>query len=187
MTLGRSHDTGGPFNSSLLPGVEDSSWHGTQTAGLIGALTNNGVGMASVGRTVRILPVRVLGKCGGFDADIIAGMRWAAGLSVPGVPANPNPARVINMSLGGAGVCTQAYVDAVNEINAAGVTIIASAGNSTGHAVSSPANCPGVIAVAGLRHVGTKVGFSDLGPQISISAPGGNCVNLTATPVCFRS
>ena len=63
--------------------AENSSWHGTQTAGLIGALTGNGIGMASVGRNVRVLPVRVLGKCGGFDSDIIAGMRWAVGLSVP--------------------------------------------------------------------------------------------------------
>ena len=68
-----------------------SSWHGTQTAGLIAARTNDGIGMASVGRTVRLLPVRALGKCGGFDSDIIAGMRWAAGLSVPGVPSNPTP------------------------------------------------------------------------------------------------
>ncbi len=74
-------------------GVSNSSWHGTEVAALIGATTDNGFGMASVGRNVRVLPVRVLGKCGGFDSDIIAGMRWAAGLDVPGVPANPTPAR----------------------------------------------------------------------------------------------
>lgn len=159
--------------------IADSSWHGTQTAGLIGALTNNAVGMASVGRNVRIVPVRVLGKCGGFDSDILAGMRWAAGIAVAGVPTNPNPAKVINLSLGGGSTCTAAYVSAVNEILAQGVTIVASAGNSAGHAVSEPASCTGVIGVAGLRHIGTKVGFSDLGPQISISAPGGNCVNDT--------
>ena len=167
--------------------AESSSWHGTQTAGLIGANTNNGIGMASVGRAVRVLPVRVLGKCGGFDSDIIAGMRWAAGLSITGtpVPANPNPARVINMSLGGEGVCTQAYKDAMADISAAGVIVVASAGNSAGHSVSSPANCPGVVAVAALRHVGTKVGFSDLGPEIAISAPGGNCVNVGANQPCL--
>ncbi len=159
--------------------AEASSWHGTQTAGLIGATTNNGIGMASVGRNVRILPVRVLGKCGGFDSDIIAGMRWAAGLNVAGVPNNATPARVINMSLGGAGACSAAYKTAMAEITAAGVVVVASAGNSAGHSVSSPANCPGVVAVAALRHVGTKVGFSDLGPEITISAPGGNCVNLS--------
>jgi serine protease len=164
---------------------EPSSWHGTQTSGLIGALTNNGIGMASVGRNVLLLPVRVLGKCGGFDSDILAGMRWAAGLSVPGVPANPNPARVLNMSLGGEGACDAAYTETVAEINAAGAVVVAAAGNSTGHAVGSPANCPGVIAVGGLRHVGTKVGFSDLGPEIAVSAPAGNCVNTTVGTPCL--
>ncbi len=184
LTLTEVTNPSGPYFQCSFD-AENSSWHGTQVAGLIGALTNNTAGMASVGRSVRVLPVRVLGKCGGFDDDIIAGMRWAAGLSVPGVPANPNPAKVINMSLGGDGVCSAAYQDAVDEINAAGATIVASAGNSTGHAVSSPANCSGVIAVAGLRHVGTKVGFSDLGPQISIAAPGGNCINIAPGTPCL--
>ncbi len=164
--------------------AENSSWHGTQTSGLIAALTDNGVGMASIGRNVRVLPVRVLGKCGGFDSDIIAGMRWAAGLSVAGVPSNPNPARVLNLSLGGDGVCRAAYRDAVAQINFVGAVVVASAGNSTGHAVSVPANCPGVIGVAALRHVGTKVGFSDLGPEISVSAPGGNCVDIGPGAAC---
>jgi serine protease len=77
------HD--GPFYQ-CQDSPEDSSWHGTQTSGLVAALTNNGMGMASVGRNVRILPVRVLGKCGGYDSDIIAGMLWAAGFTVPSVP-----------------------------------------------------------------------------------------------------
>ncbi|HWZ70209.1 MAG TPA: S8 family peptidase [Casimicrobiaceae bacterium] len=184
LTQAEISQRGGPFfQCSTTP--ESSSWHGTQTAGLIAALTNNGIGMASVGRNVRVLPVRVLGKCGGFDSDIIAGMRWAAGMTVPGVPANPNRAQVINMSLGGEGACTAAYQDAVTAINAAGTVIVAAAGNSAGHAVGVPANCDGVIAVAGLRHAGTKVGFSDLGPEIAISAPGGNCVNVTAGSPCL--
>jgi serine protease len=166
-------------------GVENSSWHGTQTAGLIGAMTNNAIGMASVGRTVRVLPVRVLGKCGGDDSDIIAGILWAAGISVPGVPDNPNPARVINMSLGGAGTCTQAYRDAISRVNALGVVVVAAAGNDTGHPVSVPGNCPGVIAVAGVRQVGSKVGFSNIGPEVSLSAPGGNCVNTAANTACL--
>ncbi len=186
LTLAEVTTPGGPFDQ-CAPGAEDSSWHGTQTAGLIGALTNNGEGMASVGRTVRVLPVRVLGKCGGFDSDIVAGMRWAAGLPVPGVPANPvaNRASVINLSLGGGGPCTQPYQDAADEITAAGVTIVASAGNGTGHAVNSPANCAWVIGVSGLRHIGTKVGFSDIGPEVSISAPGGNCVDIGFGQPCL--
>jgi len=167
--------------------VSDSSWHGTMTSSLIGAASDNGAGMAGVAWGVKLLPVRVLGKCGGYDSDIIAGMNWAAGLHVPGLPLNPAPARVINMSLGGSGACPQSYLDAVNAIigkqNPA--VIVAAAGNSAGHAVSSPANCPGVIAVASLRHIGTKVGFSDLGPEISISAPGGNCVNMAYGTPCL--
>lgn len=174
----------GPYYQ-CQPAAESSSWHGTQVSGLIAALTDNGIGMASVGRTVRVLPVRALGKCGGLDSDIIAGMRWAAGLAVPGAPANPYHANVINLSLGGDGACSQAYIDAVNEIAAVGTVIVASAGNSEGQAVGTPANCSGVIAVAGLRHVGTKVGFSSLGPEVAISAPGGNCVNTSAGSPCL--
>ena len=172
-----------------LPGCDDeprdSSWHGTKVAGVIAALTDNGIGMASVGRNVRLLPVRVLGKCGGFDSDVIAGMRWAAGLVVPGVPANPTPARVINLSLGGEGSCSIAYRNAVNEIAATGAVVVASAGNAAGHAVGPPANCDGVIGVAALRHVGTKVGFSSLGREVALAAPGGNCVNVEAGSPCL--
>jgi serine protease len=124
-------------------------------------------------------------ECGGYDSDIIAGMRWAAGLSLPGAPANPYPARVINLSLGGDGACSAAYQEAVDEVTAAGTVIVAAAGNSSGHAVATPANCRGAMAVAGLRHAGTKVGFSSLGPEVAISAPGGNCVNTAANSACL--
>lgn len=163
-----------------------SSWHGTRVAGLIGAMTNNAVGVAGAAFDSRILPVRVMGKCGGFDSDIIAAMRWAAGLSVSGAPANPTPAAVINLSLGGTGSCTAAYQNAVDDIIARGVVIVASAGNEGGP-VDAPANCAGVLGVAGIRHVGTKVGFSNLGSAIGISAPGGNCVNTGPGQPCLFS
>ena len=166
--------------------TSNSSWHGTQTLGLIGAATNNAIGMASVGHGgVRMLPVRVLGKCGGYDSDIAAGILWAAGIHVDGVPDNANRARVINMSLGGVGACSQAYIDAIGQANAAGTVVVISAGNSGGHGVSNPANCAGAIGVTALRHVGDKVGYSDLGPEITISAPGGNCVNVTSGAPCL--
>jgi serine protease len=167
--------------------VTDSSWHGTMTAGLIGAATNNGVGMAGAGWNVRVLPVRVLGKCFGFESDIIAGMRWAAGLSIadPNVPVNANPAKVLNMSLGRSGDCSAAYADAILAIRTVGAVVVASAGNSTGHAVNVPARCSGVIGVAAVRHIGTKVGFSDVGPEMTIAAPGGNCVNIEAGQPCL--
>lgn len=158
-----------------------SSWHGTQVAGLIGAQTDNGLGMASIGYQVRVLPVRVLGSCGGYDSDIVAAMLWAGGVASNPV-ANPTPARVINLSLGGTGSCTTAYVDAMNQLTAVGVVVVAAAGNQEGSAVGTPANCPGVIAVTGVRQVGTKVGFSSIGPEVAIAAPGGNCVNLDTPP-----
>ncbi|WP_177200878.1 S8 family peptidase [Roseateles sp. YR242] len=163
-------------------GAGDSSWHGTQTASLIGAATNNGVGMAGVAPNVMLMPVRVLGKCGGYDSDIIAAMRWAGGLTGSGVTAPTTPAKVLNLSLGSSGTCSAAYQSAVTDLTAAGVVVVAAAGND-GLAVGTPANCSGVIAVAGLRHSGTKVGFSDLGTAVTISAPAGNCVNSSGTCV----
>jgi len=160
--------------------VTNSSWHGTQTAALVGAATNNGIGMAGTGYHVMVLPVRVLGKCGGFDSDIISGMRWAAGLSVTGIPTNPHPARVINLSLGSTGSCETAgsttYTDTIATLNGMGVVVVASAGNDS-LAVNAPANCPGAIAVAGLRHAGSKNGYSSLGSAAAIAAPAGNCVS----------
>ncbi len=164
---------------------ETSSWHGTQVSGIIGAVANNGVGMSGAARNVKVLPVRVLAKCGGWDSDITAGMLWAAGVHVDGVPDNGTPAKVLNLSLGGAGSCSPLYTDIVGQVNARGAVVVASAGNSAGHAVSEPANCAGVIGVAGLRHQGDKVGFSDIGPEISISAPAGNCVNLDPAQPCL--
>lgn len=159
-------------------GVSSSSWHGTQTAGLVGALTDNAVGMAGTGWNLKVLPVRALGKCGGYVSDIAAAIRWAAGLPVDGVPANPNPARVINLSLGSANPCSPTYQSAIDEVRAIGVVVVAAAGNE-GVAVNQPANCRGVVAVAGVRHAGTKVGYSNLGRQVALAAPAGNCVNLS--------
>jgi serine protease len=166
--------------------TRSSSWHGTRVSGLLAGLTDNATGVAGVGWDNRILPVRVLGKCGGLTSDIIAAMRWAAGLPQPGAPANPTPARVLNLSLGGQGACSMAYQSAIDEITARGVTVIVSAGND-GSAVDQPANCRGVVSVTGVRHVGTKVGFANLGPGVTVSAPGGNCVNVTAGAPCLYS
>lgn len=162
-----------------------SSWHGTRVSGLIGAQTNNATGVAGNGWNTRILPVRVMGKCGGSDLDIMDGMRWAAGISVSGL-TNLNPAKIINLSLGGEGPCTTAYQSTINAVIAAGVLVVASAGNE-GTQVSAPANCNGVLGVAGIRHVGTKVGFSNLGPEVGIGAPGGNCVHTAPNSACLYS
>ncbi|MDB6089227.1 MAG: hypothetical protein JWN85_2011 [Gammaproteobacteria bacterium] len=158
--------------------VGDSSWHGTRTAGILGAVTNNSSGIAGITWGPKILPVRVLGKCGGLDSDILEAMRWAAGLHVAGVPDNTHPAQIINMSLGSSGACTSAQQTVIDEVVAKGVLVVVSAGNEGGP-VDSPANCVGVAGIAGLRQAGTKVGFSSLGPEVALSAPAGNCVNTS--------
>ncbi len=114
-------------------------------------------------------------------------MLWSAGIAVTVNGqnlVNPNPARIINMSLGGSGACPASYQDAINQILAKGVVVVASAGNETG-AVNAPANCAGVIAVAGVREDGTKVGYSSFGSQVAVSAPAGNCVNTGAQQPCL--
>lgn len=182
VTVADDTDPGSPYFGC---GAADSAWHGTQVAGLIAAAADNGVGMAGVAPGARLLPVRVLGTCGGWDSDIIAGMYWAAGIEQPGLPTNPHPARILNLSLGGGGPCTAPYAAALSALAGRRIVVVAAAGNSTGRAVGAPANCPGVIAVTGVRHAGTKVGFADLGPEIAIAAPAGNCVNAREGEPCL--
>jgi serine protease len=174
-------DCGDPGNNN---GPVDSSWHGTRVVGVLGALTNNAVGIAGMTWNPYLLPVRALGKCGGYDSDIIAGMQWAAGMPVAGVPDNPYPADIINLSLGGSGSCPSAYQNVVTTLATMGVLVVASAGNESGP-VDAPGNCSGVLAVAGLRNVGTKVGYSSFGMEVGIAAPAGNCVNSSGA--CLRS
>ena len=162
----------------------NSSWHGTRVAGIAAALTNNGIGIAGVAYGAYILPVRVIGKCStGYVSDIVSGMYWAAGMtstSISAVPANPYPAQVLNLSIGGRAPCSQTEQDAVTAITQAGHMVVAAAGNDGGP-VDAPANCIGSFSVAGIRQVGTKVGYSNVsstGAAISIAAPAGNCVVL---------
>ncbi len=158
----------------------NSSWHGTHVAGIIGAAGDNGVGIAGVNWRSHILPVRVLGRCGGSSSDIFDAVRWAAGLSVPGVPDNTHPARVINLSLGGVHACTAGYQSAVDDARAAGAVIVAAAGNSGADtAIVTPANCAGVIAVGATDSHGNLADYSNYGPTLSVSAPGGEM----ATPI----
>ncbi len=148
--------------------VEDSSWHGTIISALVAAATDNGIGVAGINRDGRVLPVRVAGKCGAAVTDIIDGMRWAAGLSVAGVPANPNPARIINISFGGSAACGDAYLSAINELRAVGAIVIAAAGNEFG-APTRPASCSGAVGVVALNRDGFKTNYSNFGSVLGAS------------------
>jgi len=154
---------------------ESSSWHGTFVSGLIAANTNNGAGIAGVNWNAKILPVRVLGKCGGTFDDIAAGILWAAGAPVTGAPLNPNPARVINMSLGGRSDCPQAIQDAINFALGQGVVVAVAAGNDAINVAGfAPASCAGVISVASSTRQGDRASYSNFGGRVDVSAPGGD-------------
>ncbi len=150
-----------------------SSWHGTHVAGIIAALTHNGIGVAGAAFDAKLLPVRVLGVCGGYVSDIAAGMRWAAGLPVPGVPANTQIAKVLNLSLGRVGNCSPTFQDAVTEVRAAGSAVVAATGNDSAKAILQPANCTGVIAVTAHTIGGDNASYANIGFGTAISAPGG--------------
>jgi serine protease len=157
--------------------AESSSWHGTFVSGLIAANTNNAAGIAGMDWNARILPIRVLGKCGGTFDDIVAGVLWAAGLPVAGAPMNATPARVINLSLGGATFCPQALQDAINAVLAQGSVITVAAGNEFDDVVNTaPANCSGVIAVGASTRQGDRASYSNFGHRVDLSAPGGDGV-----------
>jgi serine protease len=157
--------------------THDSSWHGTIVSGILAARTDNNEGVAAVGWDARIVPVRVAGKCGAEVADIIDGMRWAAGLLVSNgrgwLPRNANPVRVINLSFGGNKPCTRAYQTVIDELRSHGVMVVAAAGNGRG-AVTRPANCRGVVAVAALNRDGFKAHYSSFGPEVTLATVGGD-------------
>jgi serine protease len=154
---------------------EASSWHGTHVAGTIAAKTNNGVGVAGVAYGAKIVPARVLGKCGGYTSDIADAIVWASGGSVTGVPANANKARVLNLSLGGSGTCDATTQNAINSARSRGAVVVVAAGNSNINAAnSSPANCAGVITVAAVNRSGGKASYSNYGTNVDVAAPGGD-------------
>lgn len=152
----------------------NSSWHGTHVTGTIVAATNNGKGIAGMAYGAKVVPVRVLGKCGGTVSDIVDAIVWASGGSVSGVPANPNPAKVLNLSLGGGGACGS-FQAAINTARLNGAVFVVAAGNENQNVSnSSPANCSGVISVAATTKSGSRASYSNYGSSIVVSAPGGD-------------
>ena len=163
-----------------------SSWHGTHVAGIIAAEANN-IGIIGVAPKVKIEPIRVLGKNGGTESDIAAGINWAIGLKVGTLPINQNPAKVINLSIG-----SNSYQDctsysptqlAITAAVKANVTMLTAAGNSNNYAAASyPGNCYGNITVGASNYSGDRAYYSNFGyltkkdgyVGVDISAPGGD-------------
>ncbi len=185
------------YPNACANSATSSSWHGTHMAGIVAAQWGNdveaatstiraGTRIAGMGPALRILPVRALGKCGGTSTDVIDAMYWAAGLPVPGVPNNPNPARVINLSLGGStGACVagSTYANAINAVLNAGAIVVAASGNDATEAALQPANCPGVISVTAHVINGDNADYANIARrtnpgEVTISAPGGGAPSL---------
>ncbi len=170
-------------------GASNSSWHGTHVAGTIAAATNNASGVAGINWRTKVLPVRVLGKCGGYTSDIADAIIWASCGTVVGgpagcavatpstgtatpVPNNPNRARVLNLSLGGGGACGVTYQTAINTAVARNTVVVIAAGNgNTDASNSSPGNCNGVITVAATGRQGQRASYSNYGSLVEIAAP----------------
>jgi serine protease len=156
-------------------GSSNSSWHGTHVAGTIAALTNNSTGVAGVAFGAKVVPLRVLGRCGGYTSDIADAIIWGSGGSVSGVPANSYPAKVLSLSLGGSGSCDNTTQTAINTARSRGAVMIVAAGNSNTDASSaSPANCSGVIAIAATNRSGGRAYYSNYGSLVDVAAPGGD-------------
>jgi serine protease len=186
---GRDADPSDPGDACDAGGVgRASSWHGTSVAGIVAATADNSIGIAGAAPEASVLPIRALGRCGGRLSDALDAMLWAAGIPVPGIPDNPHPARVLNLSLGGAfdescsmdtSISVQAAIDA---IVARDVLVVAAAGNdgetagypATG-AIGMPANCRGVVAVAAHTRAGDLASYSNFGAAVALTAPGGGC------------
>jgi subtilisin family serine protease len=164
-----------PFDATA-----DSEFHGSHVAGTAAACTNNNTGIAGVAWNARILPIRALSATSGDFANIIKGLLWAVGEPVTGFATNPNPAQVINMSLGGSGSPSLAMQDAINKANARGAVVVVAAGNgdSSGKPLDisqfSPANQQGVIVVGATGATNIKANYSNIGPGVSLVAPGGD-------------
>jgi serine protease len=163
-----------------------TEWHGTHVAGIAAAIAKNSTGVFGVAPKASIEPVRVMDADGGTDAELIAGIRWAAGLSGSGASTtNAHPADVVNLSLGGdttAG-CPTGIQTAINEAVAAGTAVVVAAGNgdASGNGVALtntyPANCDNVIRVVATTYEGTRATYSNYGTSslpATIAAPGGS-------------
>ncbi len=155
--------------------AERSGWHGSHVAGTIAQETNNNKGVAGLAYDAKVLPLRVLGSCGGYDSDIADALVWAVGGEVEGLPLNQNPADIINMSLGGPGACSATTQEAIDyAVNKGAVVVVAAGNDGQNSQFFSPTNCKNVIPVGATRVTGGITWYSNWGPGVALSAPGGD-------------
>ena len=154
----------------------NAMWHGTHVAGIMAAVANNGIGIAGIAPAAKMVSVRTVKNCsGGSMSDMADGITWAAGGTVSDAPVNPNPAKVINISLYGWGACQRSLQDAIDYATSKGTIVVVIAGNyATDASKVQPASCRNVITVGATNSDSSKWGPSDFGPTVDIAAPGSN-------------
>lgn len=195
-------DTGVEANDSLLPSLlkdkegnlwgwnfagnnrdlsdETKSWHGTHVSGTIAA---DGEVMIGMGEHLKVLTVKIPDASGMFyESAVINGIYWAVGGEVPGVPQNPYPAKVLNMSFGvderpGKEIdhCDEALQEAIQFARKQGAVIVVAAGNDNRwEHYNAPAVCNGTLKVASTGPEGYRAYYSNYGPGVTLAAPGGD-------------
>lgn len=170
--------------------MQESSWHGTAIASLIAANSNDSIGMAGIDWAASILPVRAIGRCGGRRSDLLDAIRWAAGVEDPALPPNPNPARLLNLSLGIDDACTASDQHAINDAVASGAMIVAAVGNLSrdlDELPSSPAHCNNVLGVTAVDSLGLRASYSSYGADADFAAPGGEGPNGDNLPILIAT
>ena len=159
-----------------------TGYHGSHVGGILGAVGDNGLGIPGVAWRVKQVHARALGpnpRAGtgtGSSMDIADGILWVAGLPVAGVPPNPYPAQIVNLSLGTSVPCaaTPLIGQVISQLLARGIIVVAAAGNASVDAAGeSPASCPGVIAVGAVEPSGARAPYSNYGTTVAVMAPGG--------------
>jgi len=150
-----------------------SSFHGTHVAGTVAASTNNGVGVAGIARSAKIMPLRALGKGGGTSYDILQAVRYAAGLENDSGTTPAQIADVMNLSFGGSGG-SQSEQEVYSMAREAGIVIVAAAGNESSSSPSYPAAYDGVVSVSAVDMNGDIASYSNFGDTIDLAGPGGD-------------
>ena len=155
------------------------AYHAEVVGNIIGA-AHDGRGMAGIAPRARVVQVRVAGTDGMIDPqDLADGLRWAAGLTVAGVPTNPNPARILNLSLYADFIpltrCDLRVQAAVDAVTARGALVIAGAANDGKDASGySPAGCRNVLTVTSVNETGVRPSYANWGRAVALAAPGGD-------------
>ncbi|WNC88545.1 S8 family serine peptidase [Paraburkholderia sp. FT54] len=166
----------GGSNPGVAGGCGYVTYHGTHVAGIMAAVTNNGIGISGIAPSAKVVSARVLNGCGtGVLSSASDAVMWASGGSVPGIPDNTRPVSVINLSISAPGQCSKSIQASVDYATSHGVVVIAAAGNDNKDASNSqPANCHGVIAVGNTQENGARANDSNYGATVDIAAPGTN-------------